>query len=169
MIFQRDETGNLRHSMESRWKIHHRRKYRQSCPGVFSCRWYVVPDLMWFRADSECLKGSCVHQIQDHSHYVQGVAWDPLNEYVATQSSDRYVLARQYESSALIDFVEPFKCIPSANEITRSLFTQPVEIVQGRERLMPSWRSKIRVHPRSAWSDLLWPGGLPPFPMLGRP
>lgn len=33
--------------------------------------------------------GSCVHQIQDHAHYVQGVAWDPLNEYLATQSSDR--------------------------------------------------------------------------------
>ena len=33
--------------------------------------------------------GSCVHQIQDHSHFVQGVAWDPLNEYLATQSSDR--------------------------------------------------------------------------------
>ncbi|GHJ88886.1 hypothetical protein NliqN6_5288 [Naganishia liquefaciens] len=35
--------------------------------------------------------GSCVHQIQDHSHYVQGVAWDPLNEFLATQSSDRTV------------------------------------------------------------------------------
>ena len=33
--------------------------------------------------------GSCVHQIQDHSHFVQGVSWDPLNEYLATQSSDR--------------------------------------------------------------------------------
>lgn len=35
------------------------------------------------------IDGSCVHQIQDHSHFVQGVAWDPLNEYLATQSSDR--------------------------------------------------------------------------------
>ena len=157
--------------MEPRWKIHHRRKYGQSCPGVFSRRWYVAPDLvwLWFPADSECSKGSCVHQIQDHSHYVQGVAWDPLNEYVATQSSDRYVLARQHESSVLIDFVEPFKCTPSASEITRSPSIQPVEIVQGRERLMPSWRSRIRVHPRSAWSDLLWHGGLPPSPTLARP
>lgn len=38
---------------------------------------------------SNALAGSCVHQIQDHSHFVQGVAWDPLNEYLATQSSDR--------------------------------------------------------------------------------
>jgi chromatin assembly factor 1 subunit B len=32
-----------------------------------------------------------VRQISEHSHYVQGVAWDPLNEYIATQSSDRSV------------------------------------------------------------------------------
>lgn len=36
-------------------------------------------------------KGTCVRQIAEHNHYVQGVAWDPLNEYVATQSSDRSV------------------------------------------------------------------------------
>ena len=30
-----------------------------------------------------------VRQIAEHNHYVQGVAWDPLNEYLATQSSDR--------------------------------------------------------------------------------
>jgi chromatin assembly factor 1 subunit B len=28
--------------------------------------------------------------VKDHSHFVQGVAWDPLNEFLATQSSDRY-------------------------------------------------------------------------------
>lgn len=32
-----------------------------------------------------------MRQIAEHNHYVQGVAWDPLNEYVATQSSDRSV------------------------------------------------------------------------------
>lgn len=35
--------------------------------------------------------GSLVRQIAEHSHFVQGVAWDPLNEYIATQSSDRSV------------------------------------------------------------------------------
>lgn len=35
--------------------------------------------------------GTTVRQIAEHNHYVQGVAWDPLNEYVATQSSDRSV------------------------------------------------------------------------------
>ena len=33
--------------------------------------------------------GQMVRQIAEHNHYVQGVAWDPLNEYLATQSSDR--------------------------------------------------------------------------------
>jgi hypothetical protein len=60
-------------------------------------RWPMV-STAWFRIRSAQhtlgLKriraiGSCVHQIQDHSHFVQGVAWDPLNEYLATQSSDR--------------------------------------------------------------------------------
>src|SRR5579862_5324433 len=35
--------------------------------------------------------GQTVRQIAEHNHYVQGVAWDPLNEFVATQSSDRSV------------------------------------------------------------------------------
>jgi chromatin assembly factor 1 subunit B len=35
--------------------------------------------------------GQMVRQIAEHSHYVQGVAWDPQNEFVATQSSDRSV------------------------------------------------------------------------------
>ncbi|KAL3418597.1 WD repeat-containing protein C26H5.03 [Phlyctema vagabunda] len=33
--------------------------------------------------------GQLIRQIAEHHHYVQGVAWDPLNEYIATQSSDR--------------------------------------------------------------------------------
>ncbi|EON62603.1 hypothetical protein W97_01827 [Coniosporium apollinis CBS 100218] len=35
--------------------------------------------------------GNVVRQIAEHNHYVQGVAWDPLNEFIATQSSDRSV------------------------------------------------------------------------------
>lgn len=35
--------------------------------------------------------GVLIRQIAEHSHYVQGVTWDPLNEYIATQSSDRSV------------------------------------------------------------------------------
>lgn len=35
--------------------------------------------------------GAMIRQIAEHNHYIQGVAWDPLNEFVATQSSDRSV------------------------------------------------------------------------------
>ncbi|KAJ2034739.1 Chromatin assembly factor 1 subunit [Coemansia sp. S3946] len=31
----------------------------------------------------------CLQVLADHSHYVQGVVWDPLGEFIATQSSDR--------------------------------------------------------------------------------
>lgn len=37
-----------------------------------------------------CIYSGSVHQILDaHSHYVQGVAWDPLGKYAASSSSDR--------------------------------------------------------------------------------
>ncbi|EPQ30773.1 uncharacterized protein PFL1_01674 [Pseudozyma flocculosa PF-1] len=35
--------------------------------------------------------GHVIREISEHSHYVQGIAWDPLQEYIATQSSDRSV------------------------------------------------------------------------------
>ncbi|RUS14159.1 WD40-repeat-containing domain protein [Endogone sp. FLAS-F59071] len=38
----------------------------------------------------------CIHVFTEHSHYVQGVAWDPLGQYLATQSSDRSVQIYQY-------------------------------------------------------------------------
>ena len=28
--------------------------------------------------------------LKEHKHYVQGVCWDPLDQFVATNSSDRY-------------------------------------------------------------------------------
>lgn len=43
------------------------------------------------RANVTATTGTLVRQIAEHSHYVQGVTWDPLNEYIATQSSDRSV------------------------------------------------------------------------------
>lgn len=42
-------------------------------------------------SDADTPPGSLVRQIAEHSHYVQGVTWDPLNEFIATQSSDRSV------------------------------------------------------------------------------
>lgn len=33
--------------------------------------------------------GECVFALREHTHNVQGVSWDPLNEFIATQSADR--------------------------------------------------------------------------------
>lgn len=33
--------------------------------------------------------GKCIKTLKDHRHFVQGVTWDPLEECLATQSSDR--------------------------------------------------------------------------------
>ena len=57
--------------------------------GSFWC-----PRVMAFRFESRpivftCSSGKCISEIAEHNHYVQGVAWDPLNEFIATQSSDR--------------------------------------------------------------------------------
>ncbi|SCV73773.1 BQ2448_6203 [Microbotryum intermedium] len=34
-------------------------------------------------------QGNLLHKIAEHSGFVQGVAWDPRNQFIATQSSDR--------------------------------------------------------------------------------
>ncbi|GFR49751.1 hypothetical protein Agub_g11909, partial [Astrephomene gubernaculifera] len=62
-----------------------------------------VLDLAWAPDGSALLSGgienNCIlwdvegrkslKWLQDHGHYVQGVAWDPLGRYIASQSADR--------------------------------------------------------------------------------
>lgn len=38
----------------------------------------------------DVLKGKSMSILSDHKGFVQGVAWDPLNQYLATLSTDRY-------------------------------------------------------------------------------
>ena len=57
-------------------------------PEFFSCLRVITSILAEFGGVHHSL-GKCVSEIAEHNHYVQGVAWDPLNEYIATQSSDR--------------------------------------------------------------------------------
>jgi chromatin assembly factor 1 subunit B len=54
---------------------------RLVCPTAFAAT----------RHETDNCTGSVIRQVAEHNHYVQGVAWDPLNEYIATQSSDRSV------------------------------------------------------------------------------
>jgi len=37
-------------------------------------------------------KGRKIAILQDHKGFVQGVSWDPCNQYVCTISTDRYVI-----------------------------------------------------------------------------
>ncbi|GAA6024118.1 hypothetical protein JCM11491_001096 [Sporobolomyces phaffii] len=62
-----------------------------------------IYDLAWSPSGKQILAGSVdhtatiydvatgapLHRIAEHTNYVQGVAWDPRDEFIATQSSDR--------------------------------------------------------------------------------
>ncbi|KAF6815971.1 WD repeat domain-containing protein [Colletotrichum sojae] len=77
------------------WRTKH--MCRSSGSEIYDLAW--SPDSAFFIIGSmdniariyNASSGTLVRQIAEHSHYVQGVAWDPLNEYIATQSSDRSV------------------------------------------------------------------------------
>ncbi|KAF4818824.1 putative WD repeat-containing protein [Colletotrichum siamense] len=77
------------------WRTKH--MCRSSGSEIYDLAW--SPDSQFFIIGSmdniariyNATSGTLVRQIAEHSHYVQGVAWDPLNEYIATQSSDRSV------------------------------------------------------------------------------
>ncbi|KAH6687861.1 chromatin assembly factor 1 subunit B [Plectosphaerella plurivora] len=77
------------------WRTKH--MCRSSGSEIYDLAW--SPDSTYFIIGSmdniariyNASSGVLVRQIAEHSHYVQGVTWDPLNEFVATQSSDRSV------------------------------------------------------------------------------
>ncbi|GAA5842947.1 hypothetical protein JCM11251_002942 [Rhodosporidiobolus azoricus] len=72
-----------------------------------------IYDLAWSPDGEKILAGSVDHtatiydvasgmalaKIADHNNYVQGVAWDPLEKYIATQSSDRSMHVYSYAPS----------------------------------------------------------------------
>lgn len=68
---------------------------RSKAQDVYDMAW--SPDGGWMLAGStdnsasiyHIKSNSCRHHFEHHSHYVQGVAWDPLGEYIASFSSDR--------------------------------------------------------------------------------
>jgi len=68
---------------------------RSKAQDVYDMAW--SPDSAWLlsggtdnSASIYHLKSkSCRHHFEHHSHYVQGVTWDPLGEYISSFSSDR--------------------------------------------------------------------------------
>ncbi|KAL6862987.1 Chromatin assembly factor 1 subunit [Amphichorda felina] len=87
--------GSEEHDDKESWRAKH--MCRSSGAEIYDLAW--SPDAMHFIIGSmdniariyNAVSGTLVRQIAEHSHYVQGVTWDPLNEYIATQSSDRSV------------------------------------------------------------------------------
>lgn len=77
------------------WRTRH--MFRPTGSEIYDLAW--SPDATYFIIGSmdnvariyNAGTGVLIRQIAEHSHYVQGVAWDPWNEYIATQSSDRSV------------------------------------------------------------------------------
>lgn len=43
--------------------------------------------------------GQKISIFNEHKSYVQGITWDPLGQYVATLSCDRYVVIGELSSS----------------------------------------------------------------------
>lgn len=86
IIWSRD----LRSCVVSGRRLLHHRKHGQRCEDIQCTNRYVTYSPL---ANQKLIYsiGQLIRQIAEHQHYVQGVAWDPLNEYIATQSSDRSV------------------------------------------------------------------------------
>ena len=43
--------------------------------------------IVWDVSDKR--RGTMLTQLSNHKHFVQGVAWDPAQQFVVTQSADR--------------------------------------------------------------------------------
>lgn len=66
-------------------------------------------------------RGKNVQQFKEHYHYVQGVAWDPKGEYIATESSDRsyrvYSNARTKKGTKKAGTKSAFKCLHNLSKM----------------------------------------------------
>lgn len=52
----------------------------------------------------DVVTGQQIKQILEHNHYVQGVSWDPKNEFIATQSLDRAVHIYKLNETGTTEF-----------------------------------------------------------------
>ncbi|KAJ1569969.1 hypothetical protein HK096_008016, partial [Nowakowskiella sp. JEL0078] len=76
--------------------------------------------------------GSCIHVLSDHSHFVQGVAWDPLGKFIATQSADRLSIEILESSSVKVytismdsGIMKKPECISTSARIVQNIPNSP--------------------------------------------
>lgn len=98
--------------------------------------------------------GTILKEYSDHTHYVQGVAWDPLDGYLATQSSDRSVHVHSFQHSSS-SHQEPASSSrthgPASKHTNSSAYVPPV-----------TRNSKMDVHRRTHSSSAAMRDGKPP-------
>ena len=59
------------------------------------------------------ITGTLIRSFSDHTHYIQGVFWDPLNKFIVSQSADRslnvYQILPSESNSIEINFRHKFQ------------------------------------------------------------
>lgn len=83
-------------SIKESWYVYKRLRFSSNSE-IYDLCWspddkYIVVGCMdncirIFDVESE----KCIVNLKEHNHYVQGVSWDPLNEFIFSQSADRSV------------------------------------------------------------------------------
>jgi WD40 repeat protein len=73
---------------------------------IYDLQWspdscYLVAGAINGKAQTVRVRNKDATTLVGHTSYVQGVAWDPLNKYVATQSADRSVKLHQVREATL--------------------------------------------------------------------
>ncbi|KDN52319.1 hypothetical protein K437DRAFT_15925 [Tilletiaria anomala UBC 951] len=89
------DQGDDAHMDKEHWRM--RFTSRPTTSEIYDCAWspsgesLVVGGTDFVARILNGQDGSVLREISEHSHHIQGVSWDPLNEYIATQSADRTV------------------------------------------------------------------------------
>lgn len=70
-----------------------------NCPDIYDIAWSPKGDYICAGTSIDnsvrifsLASRRTIQILQNHSHFVQGVAWDPRNVYIVSQSSDRYII-----------------------------------------------------------------------------
>lgn len=95
-VIKREFGEEADEDIQESWIV--KKLYRTSISEIYDLAW--SPDSKFIATGSmdnitriyNVSTGEQIYQMNDHSHYVQGVTWDPKDEYLATQSADRSVI-----------------------------------------------------------------------------
>jgi len=132
-----------------------------------------IYDLAW-SPSGDCIAVGCIdhkviiwelasgHELlstRDHEHYVQGVAWDPLSRFVASQSADRSLLLYDAQSALAVPHEPPTGSATKAQTSKKSTF--PLA------RKLHDWNGETFNAPNS--SDDAVNGSEPVLPHKKRP